>query len=60
MATQKDRLYDVRTIERNREQGLISAAEYEKYMQALPDTSDKSAPIEAQFVEGVLERDEDQ
>lgn len=33
--------FDVRTIERNIKEGLVSKEEYERYLHELPDVSDK-------------------
>lgn len=58
-ADKKDRLFDVRTVERNIEKGLITREEYNEYLESLEDASDKSAVIEAEFEEGVLDDDEE-
>lgn len=54
MANQ-DRQFDVRTLKRNLERGTISREAYDAYLASLPDASENAAPIEAEFVEGVLE-----
>jgi hypothetical protein len=52
MSTSRDaeakaqRLFDVRTIERNIKKGMTNRKEYEKHLKALVDTADKVAPPE--------------
>jgi hypothetical protein len=41
------RLYDVRTIDRTIRKGLVTRKDYDKYLKALPDVSDKAAPADA-------------
>ncbi len=41
MHIDESKKFDVRTIERNIREGLISKEEYEQYLQGLPDVSDK-------------------
>jgi hypothetical protein len=53
-----ERKYDVRTLERNLERGLISKEEYDKYLASLADVADKATKIEAKFEEGVLDEEE--
>lgn len=45
--TKPPRINDVRTIERNIKKGNITRKDYEKYLKALPDVTDKVAPPEA-------------
>lgn len=60
MSTQKkDRLFDRRTVDRNIAKGLITQKEYEAYLTKLDDREDQSTPIKAEFVEGVLNEDQD-
>lgn len=40
------RLFDVRTIERNIKKGLITRKDYEKHLKALNDATEKVAPHE--------------
>ena len=40
------RLFDVRTIDRNIKKGLITRKDYEKHLKALDDASEKVAPPE--------------
>ncbi len=35
------RLFDVRIVERNIKRGIISRKEYERFLKALPDVTDK-------------------
>lgn len=53
-----ERKYDVRTLERNLERGLISREDYDKYLASLADVADKATKIEAKFEEGVLDEEE--
>ena len=39
----EQKLYDVRTLERNFRKGLITRKEYDKYLKALPDKADNIA-----------------
>ena len=57
MATE-DRKYDVRTLERHLDKGLISREDYQKHLADLADVADKSTVIEAKFEEGVLDEEE--
>jgi hypothetical protein len=40
------RLFDVRTVERNIKRGLITRKDYEKHLKALEDAAEKVAPQE--------------
>ena len=40
------RLFDVRTLERNIKKGLTTRKDYEKYLKTLDDATAKVAPIE--------------
>jgi hypothetical protein len=40
------RLFDVRTIERNIKKGLVTRKDYEKHLKVLADSADKVAPPE--------------
>ena len=40
------RLFDVRTIERNIKKGLVTRKDYEKHLKALADSAEKVAPPE--------------
>ena len=40
------RLFDVRTLERNIKKGLITRKDYEKHLKALDDAAAKVAPAE--------------
>jgi predicted RNA-binding protein associated with RNAse of E/G family len=59
MAT-NERLFDVRTLERSLERGLITREDYENYLANLPDVADNAVTIEAEFVEGVLSDDDEE
>ncbi len=39
-------LFDVRCSKRNMDKGLLDSAEYQKYLDSLPDSSDKAAELE--------------
>ena len=39
----EQKLYDVRTLERNFRKGLITRKDYDKYLKALPDKADNIA-----------------
>ena len=43
------RLFDVRTIERNIKKGLLTRKDYEKHLKALADAAEKVAPVEEHF-----------
>ncbi len=58
-ADKKERLFDLRTVERNIEKGLITREEYQEYLDSLEDRADDAESIEAEFEVGVLE-DEDE
>lgn len=59
-ADKKDRLFDVRTVERNIEKGLITRDEYKEYLESLDDSADNAESMEAEFEEGVLDEDEEE
>lgn len=40
------RLFDVRTIERNIKKGLVTRKDYEKHLKGLSDSAEKVAPAE--------------
>lgn len=50
-----ERLVDKRTIERNIQKGLLSEAEFQKYLSALPDVAAKSEMVDY----GVEDADDD-
>ena len=61
MTTKNERLFDVRTLDRNIKKGLITEAEYQAYLESLTDASEKGTRVVAEYVEGVLSgRDDDQ
>jgi len=55
-----ERLFDLRTLERNLAKGLITQKEYDAYLGKLEDVEDNMAVIEAEFEEGVLDDDEEE
>ncbi len=56
----RERNYDVRTIERYLREGVIDRDEYQEHLDDLPDVADKAKEVEAEFVEGVLDDEEDE
>ncbi|MBW2038847.1 MAG: hypothetical protein JRI46_04510 [Deltaproteobacteria bacterium] len=42
MHIDEEKKFDVRTIERSIREGLVTQEEYERYLQELPDVSDKA------------------
>lgn len=56
----KERKFDVRTLERGFETGRISRAQYDEYLAQLPDVADNAAPVEAEYIEGVLKLKNDE
>ena len=57
--TNDERRFDIRTIERYVRDGIVSRDEFEEHLADLPDAADKAEKIEAQFVEGVLDDEEE-
>jgi hypothetical protein len=55
-----EELFDLRTVERNIEKGLITREDYKEYLENLPDAADNIEVFEAEFEEGVLEDDEEE
>jgi|GEM_PF-2491702 len=53
-ANKRDRLFDLRTVERNIEHGLITREEYHAHLESLDDASEKGTVVEASFEAGVL------
>ena len=53
-----ERVYDLRTLQRNLERGLITQEQYQQHLDALEDKADNVEPVESNFVEGILS-DED-
>ncbi|GIW47717.1 MAG: hypothetical protein KatS3mg078_1594 [Deltaproteobacteria bacterium] len=45
MKEKADLLFDVRVVERNIQEGIITREEYEEYLRKLPDVSDKGCPL---------------
>lgn len=56
----ESRKFDVRTIERDVREGNVSRKEFQDYLESLPDVADKAEKIESEFVEGVLEDDDEE
>jgi hypothetical protein len=59
MAQDKERLFDLRTLERNIEKGLITREEYEEHVAGLEDKEDNADTISAEFERGVLDDDDE-
>lgn len=55
----QDRKFDVRTIDGFLRRGRVTHEEYEEHLESLPDVSEKAEKMESEFVEGVLDSDED-
>lgn len=55
-----DRLVDKRTIERNIQKGLITEANYAKYLAALPDLASKATFVDYSVDEDAEIDDEDE
>ena len=49
MSNLEPKLVDVRTIKRNIERGLLSAQDYQDYLDSLEDSAEFSAPSEVVF-----------
>jgi hypothetical protein len=45
MSQRYNLIYDVRVIERNLREGIITKRDYEEYLKKLPDISDKGCPL---------------
>ena len=60
MAKKEERRFDIRTIDRFTRDGDVPEEEYEKYLESLPDVSEKGVSMDAKFVHGVLVEDEEQ
>lgn len=58
--TNKEKLFDRRVVERNIAKGLITEEEYHAYLASLEDSEHKAEAFKAEFVEGVLDDDEDE
>lgn len=56
----ENRKFDVRTIERDVREGNVSREEYQEHLDNLPDVADKAQKIESEFVEGVLEEEDEE
>ena len=49
MADLNEELFDVRVVERNIRQGIISREDYDKYLSAMGDESEESADTETRM-----------
>lgn len=58
MDTKTERKFDLRTLERNFDKGLISKDEYKAYLEKLADTDSNADAFEAEFVENVLDKED--
>lgn len=56
----RDRLFDLRTVERNIEHGLITREDYQAHLEGLDDSAEKGSVIEASFEVGVLDDDDEE
>lgn len=56
----ENRKFDIRTLDRNLKKGNITREEYEKHLEDLEDLQDQAMPIEAEFEEGVLDKDDEE
>ncbi len=54
----REKIYDVRILERNLAKGLLSREDYEKHLAELEDAEGNSVKLEAEFVEGVFDKDD--
>lgn len=54
-----EKAFDVRILERNLDKGLITREEYEKHLSGLDDVAGNATKLEAEFVEGVFDKDDD-
>lgn len=54
------RLFDVRVLERNLHKGLITREEYEQFVAKLDDVEGNATAIEAEYIVGVLDEDEEE
>ena len=53
------RLFDIRTVERNINSGRITREDYENYLQSLDDVASNSTPIEVEYIEDILSHDDE-
>lgn len=53
-----ERVYDLRTLQRNLERGVITPEQYQQHLDALEDKEENVAPVESSFVEGILNDDD--
>ncbi len=53
-----ERVYDLRTLQRNLERGVITREQYQQHLDALEDKEENVAPVESSFVEGILSDDD--
>lgn len=55
-----NQLFDVRILDRNLQKGLITREQYDKHLAALDDVEADAVPVEARFVEGVLNQGDEE
>lgn len=55
----KDRTFDTRTLETHLRDGIVTREEYEKHLEALPDVAEKGESMDAEFVAGVLDEEQE-
>ena len=58
MAKLEDRRFDLRTLERNIRNGVITQKEYDEYIASLKDASENAEKMESTFEVGVLAEDD--
>ena len=58
MAKLEDRRFDLRTLERNIRNGVITQKEYDEYIASLKDASENAEKMESAFEVGVLAEDD--
>lgn len=51
----ESRKFDIRTIDRLVREGIVSDEEYENHLASLPDSTEKSQPVESEFIHGILQ-----
>lgn len=55
-----NRLFDVRTVERNIEKGLVTQEAYDAHVVGLDDAEENATVIQSEFKEGILDSNEAQ
>ena len=59
MNEKESKLFDVRVVERNIANGVVTRAEYDAHLASLEDSEERSASVKSEFVVGVLDSEED-